>query len=208
MNKEPKKHTGLGCLGAVVWGTPIAILLILLVLWGVRINNKAIERDENVKKQWAQVENAYQRRMDLIPNIVNTVKGYAEHEQSTFVAVTEARSKVSSIQLDPSSLSEENIGKFQAAQEELSGTLSRLLVVVEQYPELKANQNFMDLQQELKNTENLIVVARNEYNNTVKIYNAYIRKFPRNVFAKILGFKIHGYFKASEGAEQAPEVQF
>jgi LemA protein len=146
--------------------------------------------------------------MDLIPNLVNTVKGYAEHEQSTFTAVTEARSKVGGVTIDKTSLTDDNIQNFQAAQEELSGALSKLLVVVEQYPELKANQNFLDLQQELKVTEAIIIEARNAYNESVNNYNTYIRKFPRNVFAKIFGFDTYGYFKSAEEAEVAPEVSF
>lgn len=203
-----KQKSGLGCLGALVWGTPVIAILLILFFWGIRINNKTIERDERVKKSWAQVENAYQRRMDLIPNLVNTVKGYAKHEQGTFTAVTEARSNATTINMDSNSLTEENIQLFEEAQQSISSELSRLLVVVENYPELKANQNFLDLQFELKTTEAIIIEARNIYNTDVKEYNAYIRKFPRNIFAKILSFKALGYFESSEGADEAPQVEF
>ncbi|HPG73463.1 MAG TPA: LemA family protein [Bacteroidales bacterium] len=192
----------------MVWGTPILIIIILISIWGVRIYNRSVEKDEVVKKQWSQVETAYQRRYDLIDNLVNVVKGYAEFEKSTLTAVIEARSKATSIEINADDLSEENVAKYQAAQDELSGSLSRLMVVVEQYPNLKADQQFANLAAELQNTENMIMAARMAYNETVKDFNAYIRKFPRNLFAKMFGFKQYGYFKADEAAAKKVDVSF
>lgn len=210
-NNEPKIK-GKGCLAFTVFGLPLIIILTLFVLWigyyAYSTYNKCIDANETVKSSWSNVENAYQKRLDLIPNIVATVKGYAEHEQETFTAVTEARAKASSINFDSENLTEENIAAFDAAQEELSGALSRLLVSVEAYPELKANQNFMDLQNELKVIENDIIVRRDEFNKTVKAYNILVLKFPRNIFAKMFGFKERAYFKAKEGADEAPKVEF
>ena len=154
------------------------------------------------------MEAAYQRRADLIPNLVNTVKGYADFEQETLTKVIEARSKATSIQVNPENLSPEAIGQFQKAQEGLSGALSRLLVTIERYPDLKANQNFRDLQAELTNTENKIAFERNKFNKSVQAFNGKIRRFPTNVFAGAFGFDQHGYFESVEGAEEAPEVQF
>ncbi|NLA24497.1 MAG: LemA family protein [Bacteroidales bacterium] len=176
--------------------------------WGVRIYNTMVEKDEGVKKQWSHVETAYQRRYDLIDNLVNTVKGYADFEKSTLTEVIEARAKASSIEINADDLSEENIAKYQEAQSELSGTLSRLMVVVEQYPDLKANEQFTALQDELKNTENMIQAARMAYNEVVKDFNAYVRKFPKNIFAKMFGFKPYGYFQADEEAAKRVEVKF
>ncbi len=205
--KDPKVK-GLGCLGAMLWGTPILIILVLLTIWGVRVYNRCVEKDETVKKQWSQVETAYQRRYDLIDNLVNTVKGYADFEKSTLTAVIEARAKATSIEINADNLTEENIAKYQAAQDDLSGSLSRLMVTVEQYPNLKADQQFATLSAELQNTENMIQAARMAYNETVKDYNAYIRKFPRNIYSKIFGFKTYGYFKADEEAAKAVKVEF
>ena len=190
---------------------PVLIILALigiLVIWGVRAYNGLVTLDETVSSQWANVENVYQRRADLIPNLVATVKGYAEHEQETFIAVTEARSKASSINVDPTKLTNESLQQFQAAQEGLSSALSRLLVVVERYPDLKANQNFLDLQAQLEGTENRITVERMKFNDTAKSYNTAIRKFPRNLLASMFGFDQKPYFEASEGAEEAPKVEF
>lgn len=210
-SNEPKIK-GKGCLGFTVFGLPIIIGLVILLSWGgiyaYRTYNKCIDANETVKNSWSNVENAYQKRMDLIPNIVSTVKGYAEHEQETFVAVTEARAKVSSINIDADDITPEKIEAFQEAQDEFSSAISRLLVTVEAYPELKANQNFMDLQYELKNIETEIIVRRDEFNTTVKAYNILVLKFPRNIFAKMFGFTEKAYFKASEGAEDAPKVEF
>ena len=170
--------------------------------------NKMVSMEEQVSSQWAQVENVYQRRADLIPNLVNTVKGYATHEQETFTKVIEARSQATSVKIDPANMSPENMQKFQQAQDGLSSALSRLMVVVEQYPDLKANQNFMDLQAQLEGTENRIAVERRKFNETTQGYNAYIRQFPALITAKIFGFKKKSYFEAAPGAEKAPEVKF
>lgn len=170
--------------------------------------NKMVEMDEQVTSQWAQVENVYQRRADLIPNLVNTVKGYAAHEQETLEGVIEARSKATAVNIDPSKLTPESIQQFNQAQEGLSSALSRLMVVVERYPDLKANQNFMDLQAQLEGTENRITVERMKFNQTTQTYNAYIRKFPQVIYSGWFGFDKKSYFEAQQGAEKAPEVQF
>jgi LemA protein len=170
--------------------------------------NKMVELDEQVNSQWGQVENVYQRRADLIPNLVNTVKGYAAHEQETLEGVIEARSKATSVNIDPSNLTPETIQQFNQAQEGLSSALSRLMVVVERYPDLKANQNFLDLQAQLEGTENRITVERMKFNQTTQGYNAYIRKFPQLIYAGWFGFDKKSYFEAQQGAEKAPEVQF
>lgn len=170
--------------------------------------NKMVELDEQVKSSWSQVENVYQRRADLIPNLVNTVKGYAAHEQETLEGVIEARSKATSVNIDPANLSPETIQQFNQAQEGLSSALSRLMVVVERYPDLKANQNFMDLQAQLEGTENRIATERRKFNETTQSYNAYIRKFPQVIYSGWFGFDKKSYFEAQQGAEKAPEVQF
>ena len=170
--------------------------------------NKMVEMDEQVTSQWAQVENVYQRRADLIPNLVNTVKGYAAHERETLEGVIEARSKATSVNIDPKNLTPESIQQFNQAQDGLSSALSRLMVVVERYPDLKANQNFLDLQAQLEGTENRITVERQKFNQTTQTYNAYIRKFPQVIYAGWFGFDKKTYFEAQQGAEKAPEVQF
>jgi len=170
--------------------------------------NKMVEMDEQVTSQWAQVENVYQRRADLIPNLVNTVKGYAAHEQETLEGVIEARSKATSVNINPENLTPETLQQFNQAQDGLSSALSRLMVVVEKYPDLKANQNFLDLQAQLEGTENRITVERKKFNETTQSYNAYIRKFPRVIYAGWFGFDKKSYFEAQQGAEKAPEVQF
>ncbi len=170
--------------------------------------NKMVELDEQVTSSWAQVENVYQRRADLIPNLVNTVKGYASHEQETLEGVIEARSKATSVNIDPEKLTPETLQQFNQAQDGLSSALSRLMVVVERYPDLKANQNFLDLQAQLEGTENRIAVERRKFNETTQTYNAYIRKFPRVIYAGWFGFDKKSYFEAQQGAEKAPEVQF
>ncbi len=170
--------------------------------------NKMVELDEQVASSWSQVENVYQRRADLIPNLVNTVKGYAAHEKETLEGVIEARSKATSVNIDPSNLNAQNIQQFTQAQEGLSSALSRLMVVVERYPDLKANQNFLDLQAQLEGTENRIAVERRKFNEITQSYNAYIRKFPRVIYASWFGFEKKSYFEAQQGAEKAPEVQF
>jgi LemA protein len=191
----------------------ITLLIVLgvvltLVLWGVSIYNGLVNKEETVTAQWANVENVYQRRADLIPNLVATVKGYAEHEQSTLTAVVEARAKATSITLNANELTEANIAAFQKAQDGLSGALSRLLVTIERYPDLKANQNFLELQAQLEGTENRIAVERRKYNEDAQTFNAAIRRFPSNIIASMSGFEKKGYFKAAEGSEKAPEVKF
>ncbi|MBB6609766.1 LemA family protein [Pontibacter sp. Tf4] len=170
--------------------------------------NEMVAKDENVEAAWANVQNAYQRRADLIPNLVNTVKGAANFEQETLTRVIEARAKATSVNISPDNLTPENIQRFQQAQGELSGALSRLLVTVEKYPELKANQNFLELQAQLEGTENRISVERRKFNETVQDYNSYIRSFPRNIIAGWFDFEKKGYFEAEAGAQQAPTVQF
>lgn len=170
--------------------------------------NDMVAKDENVEAAWANVQNAYQRRADLIPNLVNTVKGAANFEQETLTRVIEARAKATSVNISPDNLTPENIQKFQQAQGELSSALSRLLVSVERYPELKANQNFLELQAQLEGTENRISVERRKFNEAVQDYNSYIRSFPRNLIAGMFDFEKKGYFEADAGAQQAPTVQF
>ena len=170
--------------------------------------NSMVEKREAVNKQWANVESAYQRRADLVPNLVNTVKGAANFEQTTLEKVIEARANATSIKIDPNDLTDENIAKFQAAQNQLKGSLSRLLATVESYPELKATQNFQELQSQLEGTENRINTERNRYNDAANDYNAYIQSFPQLFIAKWFGFTAKGYFKADEGAEKAPTVKF
>ncbi len=170
--------------------------------------NSMVEKREAVNSAWGNVESAYQRRADLVPNLVNTVKGAANFEQTTLTQVVEARAKATSIQLKVDDLTQENLDKFQAAQEDLKGALSRLLVTVEQYPELKATQAFIELQAQLEGTENRINTERNRFNEAVQAYNAYIAKFPQLLIAKMFGFTEKAYFKAAAGAEKAPEVKF
>ncbi len=187
-----------------IWIGIIAVLVLFLASG----YNKMVKMDEAVKSQWAQVENVYQRRADLIPNLVNTVKGYADFEKSTLTQVIEARAKATSVQINANQLDPQSLQKFQAAQDQLSSALSRLMVVVERYPELKANQNFLELQAQLEGTENRIAVERRKFNEETRKYNTYIKRFPQVLYARIFGFGEKGYFKATEGAEKAPEVKF
>jgi len=170
--------------------------------------NGMVERDQNVQARWGQVQSQYQRRADLIPNLVNTVKGAAKQEQSTLTAVMEARAKATSVQLSADQLTPENLQKFQAAQSQLSAGLGRLLAVSENYPELKTNANFQELQAQIEGTENRITVARDNFNGAVNDYNTFTRKFPNNLFANMFGFQPKGYFTAKEGTDVAPTVQF
>jgi LemA protein len=170
--------------------------------------NTAVGKDENLKKAWSQVENQYQRRADLIPNLVETVKGYANFEQSTLTAVVEARSAASQIKIDPNDLTPENIQRFEQAQQGLGGALQRLMVLTENYPDLKANQNFMDLQKQLEGTENRVSVERKNFNEAVNDYNGYIRRFPTNLLVGLFGFSPKGYFQSAAGSEKAPQVKF
>jgi len=202
-----KRKTLIGC------GIALAILLIILFSFYAYIRNSynsMVQMEETVKERWSQVENVYQRRMDLIPNLVETVKGYASHEQETFAAVTEARAKAGGmlnisdeVLNDPAMMQ-----KFQAAQNSLGGALQRLMVIQERYPELKANQNFLSLQDQLEGTENRISVERRRFNESARDYNIYIRQFPQKILANMFGFQEKAFFKATEGAEQAPKVEF
>ena len=186
----------------------IAVIAIFIYSSVKGTYNKMVAMDEAVVSQWAQVENVYQRRADLIPNLVNTVKGYAAHEQETLEGVIEARSKATSVTIDPSNLNAASIQQFQAAQDGLSSALSKLMVVVERYPDLKANQNFLELQTQLERTENRIAVERRSFNTSAQQYNSYIRSFPKNIYANMFGFDKKVYFSAIEGAEKAPQVEF
>ena len=170
--------------------------------------NTMVNKQEAVNSQWANVENAYQRRSDLIPNLVATVKGYAEHEQETLTQVVEARAKATQTTIDPTNLTEESIRQFQQAQGELSAAIGRLLLIQENYPDLKANQNFLALQDELAGTENCISVERNRFNQMAQEYNQYIRQVPRVIYAGWFGFKFKAYFQAAPGSETAPKVEF
>ncbi len=170
--------------------------------------NTTVSKDENLKKAWSQVENQYQRRADLIPNLVNTVKGYANFEQQTLQAVVEARANATKVTITADNLTPENIQRYEQAQGALSSSLGRLLAVAENYPDLKANQNFLSLQTQLEGTENRIAVERKNFNESVNDYNSYIRRFPTNIFAGLFGFSPKGYFQATVGSEKAPEVKF
>ncbi len=186
----------------------LLVAAVVAVLFSSCGYNTMVEMDEQVTASWAQVENVYQRRADLIPNLVNTVKGYAAHEQETLTGVIEARSKATSVNIDPTNMNPQMLQQFNQAQEGLSSALSKLMVVVERYPDLKANQNFMDLQAQLEGTENRIAVERRKFNETTQRYNAYIRKFPRVIYAGWFGFEKKAYFEAQKGADQAPVVEF
>jgi len=184
------------------------IIVGIVVLWGIGAYNGMVNKDQAASEAWANVESSYQRRMDLIPNLVNTVKGYANFEQETLTKVVEARASATQVKIDPSNLTPEKLQQFQAAQTGVSSALGRLLAVAENYPDLKANQNFLDLQAQLEGTENRINVARNRFNETVRAYNSSIKRFPGNLIAGITGFTAKGFFEAQEGAENAPQVQF
>lgn len=186
----------------------IAVIAVLFLFRGCGSYNRLVTLNEQVNREWANVENVYQRRADLIPNLVNTVKGYAAHEQETFTRVVEARADATKITIDPSNMTEADIQRFQQAQGQVNSALSRLIAVAENYPDLKANQNFLDLQTQLESTENRISVERRKFNETVTTYNSEIKKFPVVLFAGVLGFKYRPYFEAAEGTEQAPTVQF
>ena len=170
--------------------------------------NSAVSKDENVKRAWSQVENQYQRRADLIPNLVNTVKGYANFEQQTLTQVIEARASATQVKIDANNLTPESIQRFEQAQQGLTGALGRLLAVAESYPDLKANQNFLDLQKQLEGTENRISVERKNFNESVQDFNSHIRRFPTNLLVGIFGFSPKGYFQAQPGSDKAPEVKF
>jgi LemA protein len=188
----------------------IVIVGLILLLGGCGCSgyNSMVSLDENVKAKWGNVQSDYQRRADLIPNLVNTVKGAANFEQETLTRVTEARANATKTTISPENLTPENIQRFQQAQGELSSALSRLLVTVERYPELKANQNFLNLQTQLEGTENRIKVSRNDFNQSVQEYNGTVRRFPNNIFAGMFGFSIRRPFEADQGAQTAPSVNF
>lgn len=198
-----------GCLiGLIGFLSVIIIIAIACVIYGINTNNKIVTAEESVNSQWAKVENQYQRRADLIPNLVNTVKGYASHEKETLDAVISARAKATQITIDPANLNEASLHKYQKAQGELSQALGRLLAVTENYPDLKANQNFLELQAQLEGTENRISTERTRYTDSVKEYNTLIRKFPASIIASMNGFEKKPQFEAETGAEKAPEVKF
>lgn len=189
----------------------VIIILVIagaLVLWGISGYNGLVTSEEQVQTQWANVETQYQRRADLIPNLVNTVKGYASHEKETLNEVVNARSKATQITVNPNDLTPENIAEYQKAQGEVSAALGKLLAISESYPDLKANQNFLELQAQLEGTENRISVARRDFNETAKKYNTLIRRFPKNILAGMFGFSKISYFEAEAGSEKAPTVEF
>lgn len=186
----------------------VILLAFIIYRFFVGTQNELVTKDENVKGKWAQVENQYQQRLDLIDNLVRTVKGAADFEQNTLIRVIEARASATQIKVDANSLTPENIRKFQAAQGELSAALGRLMVVSEQYPQLKANQNFLELQATLEGTERRIAVARKDFNEAVQDNNTYIRKFPRSMIAGMMGFAAKGFFEADAGANKVPKVEF
>ena len=190
-------------------GAVILLVVALLVSWGISSYNNMVSLDQSVIQQWSQVENQYQRRADLIPNLVNTVKGYADFEKEVLTKVTEARARVSQFNITPEVLNDpQAFAKFQSLQGELSGALSRLLVTVENYPQLKANENFLQLQAQLEGTENRISVERKKFNEVVQQYNTTIKRFPASMLAGIFGFGEKQYFKAIQGAETPPKVEF
>lgn len=187
--------------------TTLAVIAIVL-LWGISGYNGLVNDSENVDNNWANVETQYQRRADLIPNLVNTVKGYATHEKETLAGVMKARSEATQTKVDPTNLTPQKLAEYQKAQAGISQALGRLMVIQERYPDLKANQNFQELQAQLEGTENRINVARKDFNDAAKKYNVSIRSFPKNILANMFGFEKKVYFEAQSGAEKAPEVKF
>ncbi len=183
-------------------------IVAILLFWGFGAYNGMVRKDQEVSKAWADVESDYQRRMDLIPNLVNTVKGYANFEKETLIGVTQARASATQVKIDASNLNAANMTQFQQAQDNVSSALSRLLVSVEKYPDLKANENFKDLQAQLEGTENRISVSRKRFNDAVIEYNSSVKGFPGSIIASIGGFHERSYFKSVAGAEKAPEVKF
>lgn len=184
------------------------IVLVAIIAWFAGIYNGMVKGQEQVESQWAQVENVYQRRADLIPNLVATVKGYADFERQTLTDVIDARAKATSVNINPQNFDENSLQMFQEAQNQLTGALGRLMVVVERYPELKANQNFLELQSQLEGTENRIAVERNRFNDVARQYNTLIRTFPKNIFASLFGFERKPYFEADQEASKPPKVEF
>lgn len=186
----------------------VAAVVVILVAWGVSVYNGLVVKDENCSKQWSKVESQYQRRMDLIPNLVNIVKGYASHEEATLLKVIEARNQASQVKIDAENMTQEQLNNFQQSQENLSSAIRGLNIVVEQYPDLKANQNFLELQSQLEGTENRIAVERQRYSDVVNEYNTSVRRFPNSIFASIFGFDKKPYFESQTGVENAPKVEF
>ena len=186
----------------------LGIIVLLVVLWGVKAYNNMVSQEEGVSTAWANVESQYQRRADLIPNLVNTVRGYAAHESETLQAVVNARTKATSINIDAENMTAEQLKEYQKAQSEVGGALGRLIAVAESYPDLKANQNFLELQAQLEGTENRIAVERKNFNEAAKKFNTYIRKFPQSLLSGVFGFDKKPYFEAEEGSQKAPTVQF
>ncbi|HQA75970.1 MAG TPA: LemA family protein [Salinivirgaceae bacterium] len=186
----------------------VIVLIALIAISAVRSYNSMTKKEEGVITQWSNVKNVYQRRLDLIPNLVNTVKGYADFEKETLTGIVEARAKATQTTIDPTNLNESAIEQFQSVQSELSGALSRLMVTVERYPELKASQNFLELQSQLEGTENRITVERRKFNESAQDYNSYIRRFPKNIWASLFGFERKAYFESDAGAEKVPNVEF
>lgn len=193
--------------GMITLAVIVAVVLALF-FWCKNSYNRMVTAEEGVGAAWAQVENVYQRRADLIPNLVATVKGYAKHESETLEGVIEARSKATQVTVNPENLSPDALEKFNKAQGELSNALGRLLMITENYPDLKANENFRDLQAQLEGTENRITTERMKFNDSARAYNTMIRKFPNNILASIFNFETKGYFQAQEGAATAPKVEF
>lgn len=191
----------------IIW-IVVAVVILGSFAWVKNVYNKLVSADEIAQSMWSQVENVYQRRADLIPNLVATVKGYAAHESETLESVVAARAKATQVTVDPSNLTAESVAKFNEAQGELSTALGRLLLIQENYPDLKANENFRDLQAQLEGTENRIATERMKFNKAVKDYNTNIRRFPANIIASAFGFEKKGYFEAQAGAETAPKVEF
>ncbi|WP_278871098.1 LemA family protein [Leyella stercorea] len=190
-------------------GLIITIVVIALVaIWGISSYNGLVSMDENVSNSWANVETQYQRRSDLIPNLVNTVKGYAKHESETLESVMAARSQATQVKIDPSNCTPQQLAAYQKAQGDVTTALGKLLAITENYPDLKANQNFLELQSQLEGTENRINVARKDFNDTAKKYNTSLRRFPRNIVASMFGFEKRAYFEAEAGAEKTPKVEF
>lgn len=184
------------------------VVIVLVALWGILSYNGLVGMDENVSNQWANVETQYQRRSDLIPNLVNTVKGYAKHESQTLEAVMAARSQATQVKIDPSNCTPQQLAAYQKAQGDVTTALGKLLAITENYPDLKANQNFLELQSQLEGTENRINVARKDFNDSAKEYNTSLRRFPRNIIASMFGFEKRNYFEAEAGAEKAPKLEF
>lgn len=186
----------------------VIAVVAIIVMWGIGGYNSLVSMDENVNNKWANVETQYQRRSDLIPNLVNTVKGYATHEKSTLEAVMQARSQATQVRIDPANCTPEQLAAYQKAQGDVTTALGKLLAITENYPQLKANENFLELQSQLEGTENRINVARKDFNDTAKEYNVAIRRFPKSILASMFGFEKHNYFEAEAGAEKAPKVEF